>query len=291
MTLIPEPDLLRAFVEIVENGSFTLAARRVHRTQAAVSMQIKRLETVLACRLFERSGRGVRLTPEGEAFYDHARRILRAYSEALATFSDRQITGEIAIGLPDDLALSHLPTMIQRCSTRFPAVRINVVSEPSRRLLGYLLDGSVDIALVTEGEGTATGVLLSRSRPVWVCAARSHVYDNNPVPLAIFHTGDIFRRSAIERLEALGRKAQVCISSASFAGVRAAVHAGIAVAVVFPENIEAGWRILGVQDGYPELPELGILLTVRDRTSILAQEISTEIERCFVTGLPVLTPS
>lgn len=283
MTLTPEPDLLRAFVEIVENGSFTLAARRVHRTQAAVSMQIKRLESALCCRLFERSGRGVRLTAEGEAFYDHARRILRSYSEALAAFSDRQITGEIAIGLPDDLALSHLPTIIQRCCARFPAVRISVVSEPSRRLLGYLAEGSIDIALVTEGEGAAAGVLLRRSRPIWVCGARSHVYDRNPVPLAIFHTGDIFRRSAIERLEALGRTAQVCISSASFAGVRAAVQAGVSVAVVFPENVESGWRILGSEDGYPDLPELGVLLVQLDRTSVLTQEVSAEIVRYFQT--------
>jgi DNA-binding transcriptional LysR family regulator len=288
MTRSPDPDLLRAFVEIVDNGTFRLAAKRVHLTQAAVSMQIRRLETVLGCKLFDRSGRGVRLTTDGEVFYDHARRILRSYREALAAFKDREIVGEIAIGLPDDLALSHLPGIVAHCIARFPGVRVEIVSEPSRRLLSYLAEGKIDIALVTEGEGASSGVLLHRSRPVWVCEARSRIHCENPVPLAIFHTGDVFRRLAIENLEAHGRSARVCLSSASFAGVRAAVHAGVAVAVVFASNVESGWRILGLDDDYPQLPELGVLLVCRDQTSVLSREISDEIARAFGPPLAII---
>ena len=70
-----DPDLLHTFVAIAETNSFTLAARRVHRTQSAVSMQIKRLEELLGRGLFEREGRSVSLTPHGEVLLDHARRI------------------------------------------------------------------------------------------------------------------------------------------------------------------------------------------------------------------------
>ena len=80
------------------------------------------------------------------------------------------------------------------------------------------------------------------------------------VPLAIFHTGDIFRRYAIEQLQALGRRARIQVISPSYAGISAAVDAGIAVAVLFKSNMRPQWRSLGVQEGYPELPELGIVL-------------------------------
>ena len=61
-----EHDLLRTFVAIVDTGGFTPAARQVHRTQSAVSMQMKRLEESVERLLFERDGRGVTLTADGE---------------------------------------------------------------------------------------------------------------------------------------------------------------------------------------------------------------------------------
>src|ERR1700733_12949113 len=111
----PDPDLLHTFTEIVEHGSYTRAAARVHRTQSAVSMQVRRLEALLGCRLFERTGgRTVRLTGQGEVFYDHARRILGAYREALTVVNGRTLEGDVTVGLPDDLAGSLLPLVLTR---------------------------------------------------------------------------------------------------------------------------------------------------------------------------------
>jgi DNA-binding transcriptional LysR family regulator len=62
-----DPELLRTFVAIVDAGGFTPAAKQVHRTQSAVSMQVRRLEETLDRVLFQRDGRGVQLAPDGEA--------------------------------------------------------------------------------------------------------------------------------------------------------------------------------------------------------------------------------
>ena len=73
----PDPKLLHTFVTIVDCGSFTGAAKRIHRTQSAVSMQIRRLEELIGHRLFERSGRSIKLTGDVE-FYGS---ILAPYAE------------------------------------------------------------------------------------------------------------------------------------------------------------------------------------------------------------------
>lgn len=264
----PDPALLLTFLETVECGSFTSAARRVHRTQAAISMQIKRLEEALGCQLFDRTSRKVALTPEGELFYDHARRILRAYDDALSAFGDRQIEGDIAIGMPDDLAHSHMPAIIRRCLMAFPHLRLHMVCEPSKRLLTQIADGSLDIAVVTEGEGQSTGLVLGREAPVWVCSRRTGVHELSPVPIAIFHSGDVFRRHSIERLEGLGRRGRIVLTSPNFAGVRAAVLSEMAVAVLFNRNVDSDWRILGENDGFPPLPELATLLVRGHRQQV-----------------------
>jgi DNA-binding transcriptional LysR family regulator len=256
----PNPDLLHTFAEIVEHGSFTHAALRIHKTQSAVSMQIRRLEEQLGFRLFERTGRTVKLTGQGEVFYDYARRILGAYREALAVANGRTLEGDVTVGLPDDLAINFLPRVLARFAETYQWIRLNLVCEPSKRLIAQVAEGLIDLALVTEGEGAASGIVVRREPLVWVSGARHDVHERDPVPLAIFHTGDIFRRFAVEQLEAQGRRARIVVTSPSFAGIGAAVDAGIAVAVVFRASVRPGWRILGAREGFPGLPDLGIIL-------------------------------
>ena len=77
-----DTDVLRTFVAIADQGGFTRAGEQVNRTQSAVSMQMKRLEEdVLQRQLFQRDGRQVRLTAEGQVLLGYARRILKLHIE------------------------------------------------------------------------------------------------------------------------------------------------------------------------------------------------------------------
>ncbi len=81
-------DLLRAFVTVVETRSFTRAAALLNRTQPAISLQIRRLETQLGSPLIDRTGRSVALTTEGAALLPQARRLLRLNDEIVATLGE-----------------------------------------------------------------------------------------------------------------------------------------------------------------------------------------------------------
>src|SRR5688572_15106390 len=120
----PDPALLHTFAEIVEHGSFTNAANRIHRTQSAVSRRVRRLKERLGCILFELSGRTMRLTGQGEIFYEHARRILRAYRDALTAVNGRSLEGDITLGFPDDYASSFLPHVLALFKPSYPWVGI-----------------------------------------------------------------------------------------------------------------------------------------------------------------------
>src|SRR5579872_5272273 len=101
MTLL-DIDQLRTFIAIAETGSFTKAADVVNKTQSAVSMQMKRLEERLAKSVFARDGRASKLTEDGERLLDYARRIVKLNVEALAAFNDKELTGRVRLGVPDD---------------------------------------------------------------------------------------------------------------------------------------------------------------------------------------------
>src|ERR671911_2895568 len=95
-------DQLKTFLAIAETGSFTKAADIVHKTQSAVSMQMKRLEERLDRPIFARDGRASKLTEDGERLLDYARRIIKLNVEAIAAFNDKELSGRVRLGLPDD---------------------------------------------------------------------------------------------------------------------------------------------------------------------------------------------
>lgn len=274
-----EPDLLRSFVAIAETGSFTAAAARVHRTQSAVSMQIKRLEDQLGRALFARDGRAVGLTRDGETLLVHARQILRLHLEALAAFDPDALSGEVTIGAPDDYASTFLPRILGCFAESHARVHVNVVCQPSTVLLRRLAERTVDLALVTEGSGERGGTLVHREPLVWVTSARHCVHEQEPLPLAIFEPGCAFRRVATESLAATGRAVRIAYTSVSIAGIHAALEAGLAVGVMLRSNVRPGLRMLDERDGFPPLPEAGITL---QRAPGVAQPLLDRLEQAIL---------
>src|SRR6266571_803001 len=131
MTALIDIDQLRTFIAIAETGSFTKAADLVHKTQSAVSMQMKRLEERLDRPIFARDGRASKLTEDGERLLDYARRIVKLNIEALSAFSDSELSGRVRLGVPDDYADRYLPEIMARFSHSYPAVELSVICEPS----------------------------------------------------------------------------------------------------------------------------------------------------------------
>lgn len=281
----PDPTLLQTFVTVVEAGSFTGAARRVHRTQSAVSMQIQRLEAALGCRLLERGGQTLRVTSAGEMFYDHARRILADYRTAMGALGGTEPEGELTVGSPEDYVVTFLPEILASFHRAYPRVRTHIVSEASRPLIQHLASGTIDLALLTEGEGPTAGRVVQREPLVWVSSIDHDTHRQDPVPLAIFHSGDVFRRWAVRQLEDAGRHPYIALTCSGFSGIEAAVQSGIAVAVMFEASVRPGMRVLTPSDGFPPLPHAGIVLQESQTgTNELVEHFAARVVRYFRRG-------
>ncbi len=182
-----DTELLRSFVAIADHGGFTRAAEAVNRTQSAVSMQMKRLEEdVLQRPLFERSGRQVRLTAEGQVLLGYARRILKLHGEVITTLRQPHMVGAVRIGTPDDYVMRFLPGILARFAQAYPLVQVEVHCEPSGQLLGRK---DLDLTIVTREPGTEIGQLLRQERFVWAEAAGFDLHQQRPIPLAMFNSG------------------------------------------------------------------------------------------------------
>ncbi|HXN44613.1 MAG TPA: LysR substrate-binding domain-containing protein [Xanthobacteraceae bacterium] len=278
MNSLLDIDQLRTFLAIVETGSFTRAAEIVHKTQSAVSMQMKRLEERLERPIFARDGRASKLTEDGERLLDYARRIVKLNVEALAAFSDFALTGRVRLGVPDDYADRYLPEIMARFSRAYPGVELSVICEPSLELIERIAANELDLAIVTDCESSRPVESFRRERLLWVTSNRHTTHREEPLPLALGRPACKWRQAAIEGLELMGRPYRVLYSSGNAGAVAAAVLAGLAISV-FPESgLRPGMRVLGSSDGFPELPSCRVgLLRNPHQPSALAEALSGHI--------------
>lgn len=260
MPLNLDTDLLRTFVAIADSGSFTRAGELIHRTQSAVSMQVKRLEDTLGKPVFAREGRTVALTPEGEALLGFARRILRLHEEAVATLTRPDLVGAVRIGIPDDYVMRFLPGILTRFARAYPRVQVDVQCEPSYKLIGQLQSRDVDLGLITCGPGEEAGEVLRREPIVWATSERHLAHEGDPLALALFQQGCFVRDSVLRLLGEAGRSYRVAYSSPSLTGIHAAVSAGLAVTAIPRSVLPSGVRALGADEGFPQLPMASITL-------------------------------
>jgi DNA-binding transcriptional LysR family regulator len=277
MTAMLDIDQLRTFIAIAETGSFTRAAEVVNKTQSAVSMQMKRLEERLERPIFARDGRASKLTEDGQRLLDYARRIVKLNVETLAAFSNA-LSGFVRLGVPDDYADRYLPEIMARFSRAYPAVELSVICEPSVDLLERIDANELDLAIVTNCESKRAAETFRRERLLWVTSNRHSAHMEERVPLALGRPTCSWRRSAMERLEAVGRPYRVLYSSSNAGAVAAAVLAGLAVSVLAESGLRPGMRVLSASDGFPELPSCRVgLVRNAHETSSLADALAEHI--------------
>lgn len=260
MTSYPSIDteLLRTFVAIADHGGFTRAGEVVNRTQSAVSMQMKRLEEDLIQRpLFQKDGRTVSLTIEGQVLLGYARRILKLHGEVFNTLREPHMVGVVKIGSPDDYVMRFLPGILQRFAQAYPLVQIEVHCEPSKQLL---LRQDLDLSIVTREPGTEIGQILRQERFVWMVAQGFYPHEQSPMPLAMFNTDCFCRTWACNALDTMQRDYRIAYTSASLAAISAVVTAGLAVTAQLESLLTPDLRIIGEAEQMPQLPLASIVL-------------------------------
>jgi DNA-binding transcriptional LysR family regulator len=273
-------DQLRTFVAIADTGSFTRAAEIVHKTQSAVSMQMKRLEDRVGKAIFERDGRLSKLTDEGERLLDFARRIVRLNQECMASFNENELIGRVRLGLPDDYADRYLPEILARFSRSNPKAEVTVMCEPTHNLIERVQNGDLDLAIITHVDRRGPSEIVRIEQLLWVTSARHTVHEERPIPLALGRPNCDWRHSATEALESADRAFKILYVSWHSTAVGAAVMAGLAVSVLPESAVRPGMRILGPSDGFPALPSCKIgLIRARQEANPLTDALGIHIKQ------------
>jgi DNA-binding transcriptional LysR family regulator len=254
-----DPDLLKAFVAVADHSSFTRAASVLNRTQSAVSMQIKRLEDRLGVELFHRTKAHVELSASGETLLGYARRILVLNDEAVGHLREHKVEGVVRLGVMDDYGSLVIPPLLASFVSSHPRIHIEMETGLTANMLNHLGD-SFDLVIAMHPEGQGGGEFLRREQAVWAAGASHSAEQIDPLPVALYPVGCLFRKWAIEALDNAQMRWRLAFVSHSLAAVESIAAQGLAVTVVKSGTFPKKLRILSERDGMPRLPAADIRL-------------------------------
>lgn len=257
--------LLRTFVAVADAASMTAAANALHRTQGAVSQQVKRLEQSLGTALFARSPSGLRLTPAGERLVGPARRLLALNDEIWTEMTETAIGGAVRLGVPYDLVGCVLTPALRRFVEACPQVEVSLSFGSSPELLERLADGTVDLALVEEPAGAASGECphyecLGVERLVWAGARGGAALRRRPLPVSMVAESCAFRPFVLDALDRAGIGWRTVFENGNLEATTATVRTDLAVTAWLESTVPADLDVLGPDSGLPALPNFAITL-------------------------------
>lgn len=263
---------LRSFVTIAEVGSMTRAANRLHKTQSAISMQIKRLEDVLDMTLFDRNSKGMAPTASGDQLLRYANQMLSINDQAWNKLTSPEYEGEVTLGVPVDIITPYIPNVLCAFNRSFPRVRVSLKSSRTLELLDQFQQGLYDIVLTTEVHPGEHGEILSKQSVVWTGAVKGEAWRQRPLPISM-SKNCFFRSQVIEQLNQSGIMWQNMIETDDDLAGLAMVSADLAVTAELEQAVSQSSgptperEIIDHVDELPMLPEHSIVMYCRKGTN------------------------
>ena len=279
-------DLLRTFVTVTELNNVSRAGEMLGRSQPAISLQMKRLESIINQNLFKRTqGHRFELTLSGQVLFDYAQRMLVLNDEAVNYFAKPTIRDSIRLGIPNEFASTLLPKIIGRFAKIYPGVRLEVTSDLSNNLAPKFLDKQFDLLLsLSDDENLISphSRIIKQDKLVWVSKRDTEAHLKKTIPLVVAPEGCLYRRRILQRLSRINQPWSIVYTIPGLTGIQAAIAEGLGVTALAKSTMPESLDIIPESEQFPDLGEVTISL-IREVDSrseaidLLAEYIKTSL--------------
>lgn len=252
-------DTLRTLAVAHDRGGLAQAAEHLGRTPSAISLQMKRLQDHLGTPIFRKRGRGLALTEAGEVALAYARRILGLNDELLDKMRGANLAGHIRVGCPQDFA-SLLPPVLSLFASLYPRMQIELHVDGNAALRKAMDSARLDLAVIIGQEDRAGAQIVGQLELAWIASSTFLMPQKQPLPLAVLGSQCIFRKIALDRLEAANVPHRISAYSHGLNGLWAALLGGLGVTVRTPLDLPDGLVSTKSLHGLPALGSLPVAL-------------------------------
>ena len=277
-------ETLRSFVKIAELGSFTQAGEQLARSQSAISLQIKRLESLIEQPIFYRKGHNFELTSSGKTLMRYATQILQLNDNALNELGNKLVVGKVRFGIPSEFAIALLPKIVANFVRENPQITLEVMCDLSRNLNNDIKLKKYDLILSLLDENhpfdepkpnniSQRKHYSKNDRLVWVSSSRYIANDEEPIRLIVAPEGCIYRKRGIKHLNASNIPWQIVYTIMDISGMQAAIEEGLGITVLAESAVPDSLTIIPPPRGSKELGTMGIALLSADNLMTEACQI------------------
>ena len=235
-------DYLQSFLVVIESGSFSAAAERLHLSQPAVSLQVRQLEKSLKAPLIERVGRTAKPTAAGAALLAHARQVNAAVDLAVDAVAHQAsgAAGRVRLGTGATACIFLLPPILKQLRTALPALEITVTTGNTTEIAKAVEDNVIDIGLVTMPVSGRSFEIIPVLKDEFVLIAPRDMPLPARItpavlatkPLVLFEPGGNTRRIADQWLTRGGVSLKPLMSLGSVEAIKEMVRAGLGCAIL-----------------------------------------------------------
>jgi DNA-binding transcriptional LysR family regulator len=260
MTMRLDLDLLHALVTVAETGSLSAAAPRLHRSQSAVSEQIRKLEEMVGVQLLLRGKTGATPTPAGERLLGHARSLLEQSDAVVRDVKGDHIEGELRLGITEYFRPSAVTSILKRIRRTYPKLRLHVSIEKSIGIGDALHRDEFDVGIPMRIAGAraaakSSSIELAREPLHWLAASDAFDFDTpGPLPLILLPEDCSLHRLVLRELRRRKVDFYVAHTASGIAGAQQALLAGLGITCLNDSAMPAGVRIVKPGRRLPRLP-------------------------------------
>lgn len=254
MPAILDIELIRTFHAVARIGKFSAAAEQLHKSPAAVSVHIQRLEAVAGGRLLNRDNQAVSLTALGKRLLLSTTELLSTHDRVLADLHGTRLAGRITLGVPDEYADHVIRDILPTFAAAWPNVVLELRTAPSYALRDQVQREKLQAAMIAQPKELpdTESLRLTSTTPVWVGPINSVIASTQPLPLAVHAAQCPYRQAMVEALKQCARKSRIVLESPSTQAVKACVEAGLAISLIDRARVTDKMQIL---DDLPRVPE------------------------------------
>lgn len=305
MEWVPDLRQLRAFVAVVEEGSFTLAARRIFVTQSAVSHSLRTLEEQLSCRLLDRSGKRVAVTAEGELLLRRCKRVIFELEQAGRDLDSLRRWGQtrIRIGAPHSLCHFLIPSVLREFRDCFPRCEPIIEAGDTTLLLDRLSGGDLDLVVGIKPRGRGDegyrpmfsdrlAFVVSPFHP-WAADHASVVGSIGDYPFIIYAKATETHRLIEELLDRTGGRGKAPLVLGDMQAIKEMAKLGIGVGIVAPwvaarEIADGSLKVVNIDEPGIER-EWGVFHSPKRAPSLVEEAFIGLCEMAFA-AMPATVP-
>ncbi len=265
-----DPLWLQSFVAIAETGSITRAARQVHRTPSAISMQLRQLESSLGAELVQRTTRSLQLLPAGERLLPYARSLLDLQAQARrALQAPHRDEAPWRLGFSEYFVSHRLRALLDLLKEQVQGARLEILWAPSAQLQDLWQSGQADLVVLTANTPIDGGRLIRREPISWV-AAKGWA-SQGPAPLVLLGPECPIRQRALDALDRGRRDYELRLSCSGSQAAVSAIRSGWGVGCLNASAVPPDLQVL--KQGWPSVGHIDFWGAASARADGLLREL------------------